>query len=332
MKKQPREKRQAWTPDSEFVYAQNRIRKARPGNQATLRAFEEWLEKERDLALTTITIRLGTACTFVDDITQRAGMESVPKAMKTLTPVEVEDSFIRYTKNHGPAVRRNIQASMRLFLRFAAFRGWVSHELAWAVPGLPVVRQAGLPEGLKDEELSIVLNFPWEGCECPRRNRAIISLLLTYGVRRSQVSLLQFEDIDWPGKTILFAAHKGGKAVRHDLTEASAQALADYLRNERPTSDCNYVFLRQRRPYIRLSPEAISLVVNTRMKRCGLAPRGPHSFRHAFATRLLRSGQPVKAIADLLGHRSLAAVAIYAKVDYSRLLEVAVDWPTEVSS
>lgn len=67
------------------------------------------------------------------------------------------------------------------------------------------------------------------------------------------------------------------------------------------------------------------------MVRCGLPARGPHALRHAFATRLLRAGQSAKAIADLLGHRSLDAVVIYAKVDYARLFENAVDWP-EVAS
>jgi site-specific recombinase XerD len=67
------------------------------------------------------------------------------------------------------------------------------------------------------------------------------------------------------------------------------------------------------------------------MVRAGLPPRYPHAFRHAFATRLLRSGQSLKVIADLLGHRSLAAVSVYAKVDDVRLFECTVDWP-EVAS
>ena len=67
------------------------------------------------------------------------------------------------------------------------------------------------------------------------------------------------------------------------------------------------------------------------MLRCGLPPLYPRVLLHTFATRLLRAGQPVKTIADLLGHRSLTSVAIYAKVDLDRLLEVAMDWP-EVSS
>ena len=145
------------------------------------------------------------------------------------------------------------------------------------------------------------------------------------------MSALQLTDIDWPARTIVFAAHKGGKAVHHDLTETVAQALAEYLREERPRSDCAYVFLRQIRPYVRLGPGAITDLVRKRMKRCGLPPRGPHALRHAFATRLLRAGEPIKVIADLLGHRSLDAVAIYAKVDYSRLIEVAIEWP-EVES
>ena len=115
------------------------------------------------------------------------------------------------------------------------------------------------------------------------------------------------------------------------LTNTVAQALADYLRQERPANDCDYVFLRQLPPHVQLSPSATTKLVTARMVRCGLPPRSPHALRHAFATRLLQAGESVKAIADLLGQRSLAAVAIYAKVDYKRLLEVAIEWP-EVES
>ncbi len=329
--KRPRIEQQAWSPNSEFIYARNRIEKACPENQQTLKAFEEWLREKRGLSPATVTVRLGTACTFVDEITDRGGAPCARLAFESLTPGGVEDFFVSYGKDHGQAARRSMQASIRLFLRFAASSGWVDSELAAAVPSLPVFRLSGLPEGLRDEDLSMVLSAPWEGCECPLRNRAIILLLSTYGVRRSQVSALQFEDIDWFGGTILFAAHKGGKEIHHDLTEAAAESLADYLENERPASDCDYILLRHRPPHQRLNPAAISEMVRARMERCGLPPRYPHSFRHAFATRLLRSGQPVKAIADLLGHRSLDAVAIYAKVDHARLLEVAIDWPAEVT-
>lgn len=217
-----------------------------------------------------------------------------------------------------------------MFLSFAASRGWVSGELADAVPGLRSYRLSGVPRGLSDQDLTTLLGSGDHG-ECPRRDRAVVHLLATYGVRRQQVSALQLVDIDWLNGTIDFAAHKGGKAIFHVLTPAVGQAIAEYLRHERPASDCGHVFLRHPSPHQALAPTAITCAVRSWMARCGLPRRGPHALRHSFATRLLRTGQPIKAIADLLGHRSLGAVAIYAKVDHARLLEVALDWP-EVAS
>lgn len=327
--KKTRKERLVWSPQSEHAYLHRTIERACAGNRATLRAFADWLEA-RDLVPGSTTSRLRSASSFIDAVTTGAGV-ACTTAFQLFTPDSIEDFFVRYGKDHGMAARRSMRSAMRLFLKFAASRGWVGWELADAVPSLLGYRLSGLPRGLSDEHLSTLLNSPWKGGECVCRDRAIVYLLATYGVRRGQVSALQLADIDWHEKTIDFAAHKGGKAVQHTLTQTVAESLADYLRNDRPISDCDYVFLRQRPPYLRLGPRAISTMVRSRMVRFGLPPRGPHTLRHAFATRLLRAGQPVKAIADLLGHRSLEAVAVYAKVDHARLLEGAVDWP-EVAS
>ncbi|MCP5067281.1 MAG: tyrosine-type recombinase/integrase [bacterium] len=324
------ETRQAWSPESQAGYTWRRIERANAGNQRTLKTFALWLADSRGLSPATITVRIGSASTFVDAVTSSAGC-SCAKAFRSITASRVEDFFVEYGKDHGMASRRSMCTAMRSYLEFAASRGWVGREMVDSVPSLVGYRLSDVPRGISDEQLSKLLTTPWTCGECPRRDRAILLLLATYGVRRQQVSALQLADIDWHQRTIVFAAHKGGKAVHHALTEAVAEALAKYLRKERPVNDCDYVFLRQRRPYVRLSPGAISTMVRTRMLRCGLPPRHPHAFRHAFATRLLRAGQPVKAIADLLGHRSLDAVAVYARVDHARLIEVAVEWPEAAS-
>lgn len=316
----------AWSLESEHFYALRRIERASAGNRSALRGFAKWLAETRGLGPGSITVRVGDACTFVDAVTAQAGVPCI-QAFRSLTAEGVEDFFVQYGKDHGLAARRSMRSAMRLFLKFAADQGWVGWDLAEAVPSLLGHRLSSLPRGLSDEQLSAVLGSPWEGGRCLRRDRAIVYLLATYGVRRAQVSALRLTDIDWCARTIDFAAHKGGKAVQHILTPGVAVALADYLRQERPACDCPYVFLRQNKPHLRLGPMAITSLVHSRLRRCGLPLQGPHAFRHAFATRLLRAGQPVKAIADLLGHRSLDAVAIYAKVDYARLLENAVDWP-----
>ncbi len=324
-----RETRHPWSPATEVRYTRRLIERAIPGNRPTLRAFADWLAEERGLAQGSVTVRLGSACYFVDAVTARAWTTCVG-AFQSLTPDGVEDFFVRYGRDHGMSARRSMRSAMRLFLRFAASRGWVDRELADAVPSLQSYRLSSLPRGLSDEQLSTLLGSPWAG-RCPCRDRAVVYLLATYGVRRAQVSDLQLKDIDWRERTIDFAAHKGGKAIHHLLTPSVAEALADYLWTERPTSDCDYVFLRYISPHLQLSPKAITALVGLRMTHCGLPRRGPHALRHTFATRLLRAGESVKAIADLLGHRSLDAVAVYAKVDYARLLEGAIDWPEMAS-
>jgi integrase/recombinase XerD len=320
----------AWSPESQRIYTLRTIERACTENRPALRAFADWLAKDRGLSPGTITVRLGSACSFVDAMTACAGTACAP-ALQSLNAVGIENFFVQYGRDHGMAARRSMRSAMRLFLKFAASRGWVGWELAEAVPSLLGYRFSGLPRGLSDEQMATLLGSGWERGRCIRRDRAIVYLLATYGVRREQVSALRLADIDWYERTIDFAAHKGGKAVHHVLTETVAEALADYLHNERPTGHCAHVFLRQNRPHLRLGPMAISSLVRSRLGRCGLPPRGPHALRHTFATRLLRADQPVKAIADLLGHRSLDAVAVYAKVDYARLSEAAVDWPEVVS-
>lgn len=328
--KKLKKNRLVWSPETQGAYTCGRIERACAGNRPALEAFSEWLAKTRGLCRGSITVRVDSACSFVDAVTGFAGT-SCAGAFQSLRADGIEDFFVRYGKDRGMAMRRSMRSAMRLFLEFAVCQGWVGWELAEAVPSLRSYRLSGLPRGLSDEQMSTLLGSPWTQGECPRRDRAVVVLLATYGVRSGQVAALQLADLDWRERTLDFAAHKGGKPVQHVLTESVAECLADYLRNERPASECDYVFLRARPPHVRLGPGAISTMVTTRMVRCGLEPRGPHAFRHAFATRLLRAGQPVKAIADLLGHRSLGAVAIYAKVDHPRLFEVAVDWPEGVS-
>ena len=319
-----------WSPGSESVALRQQIENADTSLRPALRDFADWLTEERGVGATTTQQRLRSAALFLEAVTARGALP-FEQALASLDASGVEAIFVEFGQNYTRPTLRMMRTAMRLFLKFAALRGWVEPKLATTVPRLIGWRQSGLPRGLSDEQLVTLLTSPWSSGECPRRDRAILELLVTYGVRRQQVSTLQLSDIDWREHRIGFAAHKRGKAIHHELTARVAQSLAEYLRYERPSSDCAYVFLRHHPPHERLSPRAISPVVRARMLRCGLPPFYPHVLRHTFATRLLRAGQPVKTIADLLGHRSLTSVAIYAKVDIDRLLEVAMDWP-EVSS
>ena len=316
----------SWTPESERQYTRTSIEKARPGSRRILRKFAAWLEAERGLGLDSIRGRVTSARDFVDWVARRG--RSVAAGFRALNADGVERFFVGRGNDHGKRVRRSRQTAMRLFLRFTASLGWTSAELADAVPTLRSYRLSNLPRGISDRDLSTMLSSLDSACA---RDRAIAHLLVSYGVRRQQISALRLQDIDWTQLTVTFVGHKGGKTVQHALTPVVASSLAAYLHRERPAVDGDALFLRRLRPYLRMSPACVTEMVRVLMERAGLPPRSPHALRHAFATRLLAAGQSLKTIADLLGHRSLSTVDIYAKVDHARLLEVAGEWPEVVS-
>jgi integrase/recombinase XerD len=113
------------------------------------------------------------------------------------------------------------------------------------------------------------------------------------------------------------------------LARRTLRLLRRYLQAGRPSSDWPELFLRIRSPIRPLKHYGVIEVFAYRAEKSGL-PLGntsSYSLRHAFAMRLLRRGVGVKAIGDLLGHRSLEATCAYLRVDVDMLRTVALPVP-----
>jgi integrase len=271
-------------------------------------------------------LRLDAARYFFEDV---AGGKVLETALRALTAADIEGFVVRYARGRGPGLQRVMRSALRLVLRFTAMRGFTATSLVDAVPGLRSYKLAQVPRGIGDDAIRRLLASVPDNTAASCRDRALLLILATYGVRGGQVCSLRLDDLDWPTRRVRFRAHKGGKEVIHTITAAVGAAVARYLKHFRPAASAMEVFLRARPPHEPLSASAVSAMVRGRMVRAGLTSPsyGTHAFRHAFATRLLAAGQPLKAIADLLGHRDLESAAIYAKVDRRALAEVAAEWP-----
>ena len=111
------------------------------------------------------------------------------------------------------------------------------------------------------------------------------------------------------------------------LPAATGEALAEYLRHERPSSTMATVFVRRHAPHDQpVGVDAVRGAIGNALRSAGIAHGRSHSLRHTLACRLVNSGGSIKEVADVLRHRSLNTSLIYAKLDQQRLAEVALPW------
>ncbi|MCP4212600.1 MAG: tyrosine-type recombinase/integrase [Halieaceae bacterium] len=237
------------------------------------------------------------------------------------------DQFI--TRYHARGFSRSTihlyAQQLRRFFRFAEQQGWCRPGLADGI--MPPRRYPGetIPKGLKRGEVIRLLATTESDRPCDIRARAILMLLITYGLRASEVSVLKLGDLDWEQEMLRVRCPKPGRTHLYPLSRGVGQSILRYLREVRPAHPERRLFLTMRAPIKPLSRGVIKEIVCARVKRLGITGkrRGPHALRHAAAQHLLDQGLSMKAVGDYLGHRSVAATSVYAKVQIGTLREVA---------
>jgi len=114
------------------------------------------------------------------------------------------------------------------------------------------------------------------------------------------------------------------------ITITLRDALIAYLKNGRPQTTTRKIFVYHRAPVGKeIIPQVVTGVIRIALVRAEIVPKiaGAHILRKTFATKLLHSGATIKEIADMLRHHSIATTSIYLKVDFSKLIQVALPWP-----
>jgi integrase len=151
---------------------------------------------------------------------------------------------------------------------------------------------------------------------------------LDLGLRRGEIANLQLADIDWRAGTVTLNRTKAKRQDILPLPAVTGQALADYVRFERPKTTNPAVFVRILAPRDQpLRADAIHRVIRDAYHRIGLTHGRTHALRHTLACQLVNQGSSLKEVADVLRHRSLNTSLIYAKLDKQKLSAVALPWP-----
>ena len=158
-----------------------------------------------------------------------------------------------------------------------------------------------------------------------KRDRAILMLLIVYGLRAGEVRGLQLDDLDWENESLRVHRPKTGRTDLFPLSQAVGQAIVRYILEVRPPRPEWALFLTLAAPIRPLGRSAPGIIVRRRMDNAGIvaARRGTHALRHIAAQHLLDRGVSMKVIGDYLGHRSPRSTKTYARFDLNALREVA---------
>ncbi len=277
---------------------------------------------------------IGCRKVFIKRFLNFIGERGSPSRLHELSPKRIHDYIIATLAPLHRASRKQLVSSLRSFLRFAHVRGYLKRSLVDAVPVITTRKLDRVPQGISWDSVQKLLRVPNRQTHSGRRDYAILLLLATYGVRIGQVTALKLQDLRWAEGVIHFQPSKGGQPLCFPLQQAVAHALLAYIKKVRKQLSFQKVFLTIQNPQRPLARNAhLSTIIDGYYKQAGIiTPAQPtHAIRHAFATRLMEQGTPIKTIADLLGHRSIDTAFIYTKVDLLHLRTLAREWP-EVAS
>jgi site-specific recombinase XerD len=291
--------------------------------------YTQWLDNQRGLAATTIDDLEAEARRF---LSWHAGRTTT----ETLLGMQVAD-IDAYLQDRSPSLRRitrkTVAQRLRCFLRFAHVTGRTDRDFAPCVMAPTLYAFETIPSALSPDAIRAVLNTTRED-RSPRglRDYAILQLLSTYGLRAGEITQLQLDDIDWRADRFCVRHTKTGAQSFLPLLPRVGEALLAYLRRGRPSTEAREIFIRTRAPYLGLDcGSSLYGSIRRRLEAAGGEPKGkkgPHTFRHARAVSLLRAAVPLKAIGDMLGHRSTGSVMAYLKLDTEELRAVALEIPS----
>lgn len=206
-------------------------------------------------------------------------------------------------------------ATATIARKLAAVRAFLRHSLGAArVPDARLAPRRGrrLPESPRQQDLERELAALEGEGPLPLRNRALVELVYSAGLRSAEAVGLDLGDVDFEQELVHVRRGKGGKERVVPLGEEAAHWVARYVREARPelangANDALFISARGKR------------LDTSTLRR--LAPH-PHRLRHAFATHLLEGGADLRTIQELLGHSSLSTTQIYSHVDARRLRKV----------
>lgn len=212
--------------------------------------------------------------------------------------------------------KRRLISVLRGFYKFLIIDGHIKENPAELLD----VPQKGsyLPRFLNQAEIEALLLMPETSTEVGLRDRAILELMYSSGLRVSEAVTIQVKDIDLDAG-ILTTTGKGSKTRRVPVGSSAVEWLKSYLslRHKKEDIEVSNLFVTPAgRP---LTRQTIFLFIKEYSEKCGLEGVSPHTLRHSFATHLVQNRADIRSVQQMLGHADISTTQIYTHMTDAHL-------------
>lgn len=290
-----------------------------------LHAFLEWRRVRGAAPRSIETCEQGLAPFIV--FCQERG---ITKAIDVTKPVidRYQRYLFLYRKENGEPISIRYQHTRLSFLR-TFFRWLTRNNYILGNPAseldLPKLPHQLPPNVFTIEEAERVLNHPDVTTTLGLRDRAILEVLYSTGIRRMEVRRLKIYDLDFTRGVLFVRQGKGRKDRVVPMGERAMAWLTKYLSDARPhlaiEPDEGWVFLTNRGELFSIEP--MSCVARRHIIGSGVRSTGAcHLFRHSMATLMLEGGADIRYVQQMLGHEKLETTQIYTHVAITKLKEI----------
>jgi len=219
--------------------------------------------------------------------------------------------------------KRRLISSIRGFYKFLMIDGHIkispAEDIATPQKGLY------LPKFLNQTEVEMLLSQPDVSTETGLRDRAILELMYSSGLRVSEAVNLQIREVDLD-LGILTCTGKGSKTRRVPVGASAVEWLMSYLALRRKNEKIEIQNLFVSPAGKPLTRQLIHSFIKAYAKQCGLEGVSPHTLRHSFATHLVQNRADIRSVQQMLGHADISTTQIYTHITDAHLKKAYEDF------
>ncbi len=287
-----------------------------------LKEYKNYLKERRNFSFNTINAYIKDICDLLYFINKDNKINDF--TLINYHHIRKYVVFLKQERYADRTIARKI-SSFRVFFKYLIQQELINSNPAEYVQ-IPKIKK-GLPDFLFFEEVIKLIDSFKEDKPIIKRNQAIVELLYGTGMRVTELSSLNVDDINLDDD-IIKVMGKGSKERIIPFSKPAKTAIYKYLKCREQVPRTNYhQSVLSKALFIncigkRLSPRSIRRMINKYMQLAHLNKKiSPHVFRHTFATHLLNGGADLRSVQELLGHESLSTTQIYTHITKDKLIK-----------